>query len=119
MESQVVLGFDFGEVRIGVAVGNSITASARALTIIDGRTNAAKWPAVAKLLDEWCPACVVVGIPRHPDGTAHQVTALALKFARQLSRGDLARRSMSLTSGIRRLPLVTVVMGPLTTRLRL
>lgn len=84
MESQVVLGFDFGEVRIGVAVGNSITASARALTIIDGRTNAAKWPAVAKLIDEWCPACVVVGIPRHPDGTAHQVTALALKFARQL-----------------------------------
>lgn len=80
----VFLGFDFGQVRIGVAVGNSFSQSARALAIVDGRTNAVKWAGIEKLVREWEPEAIVVGVPRHPDGTPHQVTALALKFARQM-----------------------------------
>ena len=50
----VVLGFDFGEVRIGVAVGNGVTASSNALTIVDGRTKK-KWEAIAELIREVRP----------------------------------------------------------------
>lgn len=79
----VVLGFDFGEVRVGVALGNGLTRSARALRILDARTNK-KWDAVASLIKEWEPSILVVGVPRHPDGAAHEVTQRALKFARSL-----------------------------------
>lgn len=80
----VVLGFDFGEVRIGVAVGNGVTASSNALTIVDGRTKK-KWEAIAELIREWQPAVLVVGEPRHLDGRPHEVTAMARKFARSLA----------------------------------
>lgn len=83
-EFGVVLGFDFGQVRIGVALGNALTASARALEILPARTNDAKWKGVARVIADWQPDALVVGVPRHPDGTSHEVTALALKFARQL-----------------------------------
>ena len=79
----VVLGFDFGEVRIGVAVGNALTASGRALRIVDGRTKK-KWNDIAAIIAEWQPAALIVGLPRHKDGTPHEVTAKALKFARSL-----------------------------------
>lgn len=85
----VALGFDFGEVRIGVALGNGLTASARALTIVNGRTKK-KWEDIACLIREWQPAALVVGVPRHPDGTPHEVTEKALRFARSLaSRSNL------------------------------
>lgn len=84
MTSALVLGFDFGTVRVGVAVGNGLTKSARALAVVDGRTNKAKWGAIGALIDEWQPAVLVVGVPRHPDGRAHEVTHKAMRFARQL-----------------------------------
>ena len=80
----IVLGFDFGAVRIGVALGNALTCSARALEILPARTNDAKWGHVSRVIKEWAPDALIVGVPRHPDGTSHEVTALALKFARQL-----------------------------------
>ncbi|MBO5659052.1 MAG: Holliday junction resolvase RuvX [Duodenibacillus sp.] len=80
----IVLGFDFGSVRIGVALGNALTCSARALEILPARTNDAKWGHVSRVIKEWSPDALIVGVPRHPDGTSHEVTALALKFARQL-----------------------------------
>lgn len=86
----VVLGFDFGSVRIGVALGNALTSSARPLEILPARTNDAKWKNVSRVINEWGPDVLIVGVPRHPDGTSHEVTALALKFARQLEgRYDL------------------------------
>jgi putative holliday junction resolvase len=84
MTDQVVIGFDFGARRIGVAIGNSVTREARPLTTVKAATVAARWDAVAALLAEWEPARLVVGIPRHPDGAPHEMTARCERFARQL-----------------------------------
>jgi putative Holliday junction resolvase len=84
MTDQVVIGFDFGARRIGVAIGNSVTREARPLTTVNAGTVSARWDAVAALVAEWEPARLVVGIPRHPDGTRHEMTARCERFARQL-----------------------------------
>lgn len=59
-----VLGFDVGAKRIGVAVGNAVSATARDLAVVDMRDEVADWPAVDKLLREWRPDALVVGDPR-------------------------------------------------------
>ncbi len=84
--SGIVLGFDFGTVRVGVSVGNKLTASARPLCIVaaDARRQD-KWERIAALVREWMPEVLVVGLPRHPDGTPHEVSRQALRFARQLA----------------------------------
>lgn len=84
MTESVIIGFDFGEKRIGVAIGNTVTQEARAYRIIDSRTNDARWKGVGAVVKEWEPAAFVVGIPRHPDGTPHEMTARCERFARQL-----------------------------------
>lgn len=83
MTDGVVLAFDFGARRIGVAIGNGITREARPLAIIDA-AGEARWPRIAAVIDEWQPQRLVVGLPRHPDGTPHEMTARCQKFARQL-----------------------------------
>jgi putative holliday junction resolvase len=80
----VVLGFDFGTRRIGVAIGNRLTGHARPLTTIDTVTSDARWKSLNALIDEWQPAQLAVGIPRHPDDTAHAMTVRCERFARQL-----------------------------------
>jgi putative Holliday junction resolvase len=84
MTDRVVLGFDFGARRIGVAIGNGVTRRARPLTTVNAGRVATRWDAVAALVGEWDPAHLVVGIPRHPDGTPHDMTARCERFARQL-----------------------------------
>jgi putative Holliday junction resolvase len=84
MTDGVVLAFDFGARRTGVAIANTVTRSARPLTTIDASTNEARWQAIQALVDEWQPDELVVGIPRHPDGTPHELTARCERFARQL-----------------------------------
>jgi putative Holliday junction resolvase len=84
MADEVVLGFDFGERRTGIAIANTVTRQARPLTTIEAQTGAARWSAVLSLVEEWLPARFVVGIPRHPDGTSHEMTARCERFARQL-----------------------------------
>ena len=79
----VVLGFDFGTRRIGVAIGNRLTGHARPLTTIDASEDA-RWKALNALIDEWQPVALVVGIPRHPDATPHAMTTRCERFARQL-----------------------------------
>lgn len=84
MTDEVVLAFDFGTRRIGVALGNSVTRSARALDVIDSRERV-RWPAIAALVAAWQPQRFVVGLPRHPDGTEHEMSRRCERFARQLS----------------------------------
>lgn len=79
-----VLAFDFGERRIGVAVGECELRTASALTTLDAETNDARWSGIGRLLDEWKPALLVVGLPLSPDGEPHDMTARAQRFARQL-----------------------------------
>jgi putative Holliday junction resolvase len=80
-----LLAFDYGEKRIGVAVGNSLTRQARALVVVPNRSREYRFEALAKLIGEWKPDELVVGLPSHPDGTAHEMTRLAKRFGNQLN----------------------------------
>jgi len=79
-----VLAFDFGTRKIGVAVGNTVVRAAHPLTTIVGEANAVRFAAIDALLAEWEPGLLVVGRPVHADGTEHEMTARAERFARQL-----------------------------------
>jgi putative Holliday junction resolvase len=78
-----VFGFDFGARRLGVAVGNSVTRRARPLALIDDAGDV-RWRRIGELVAAWQPARLVVGLPRHPDGAVHALTARCERFARQL-----------------------------------
>jgi len=80
-----LLAFDYGEKRIGVALGNVLTHSARALTVIQNRNRDYRFEAIGELLREWQPDRLVVGLPSHPDGTPHAMTQLAKRFGNQLN----------------------------------
>jgi putative holliday junction resolvase len=77
------LAFDFGTRRIGVAVGNSMLKQAQALTTVSAMGDA-RFAAIARLVTEWQPDALVVGVPTHPDGAPHDNTRRAKAFARQL-----------------------------------
>ncbi|RQH08328.1 Holliday junction resolvase RuvX [Paraburkholderia dinghuensis] len=80
-----LLAFDYGEKRIGVALGNVLTRSARPLTVIQNRSTGYRFEAIGVLLREWQPDLLVVGLPTHPDGTPHIMTQLAKRFGNQLN----------------------------------
>jgi putative Holliday junction resolvase len=80
-----LLAFDYGEKRIGVAIGNSLTRHARALVVLQNRNREYRFEAVGKLIGEWKPDALVVGLPCHPDGTPHEMTQLAKRFGNQLN----------------------------------
>jgi putative Holliday junction resolvase len=84
MPPRTFLSFDFGTRRVGVASGNAVTCTASPLTTIalDGE---ARLAAIGRLIDEWQPDALVVGVPRHPDGAPHDNTRRAERFARQLA----------------------------------
>ena len=79
-----LLGFDYGEKRTGVAVGQSLTSTATGLTTLHSLRNKVNWPAIERLINEWQPDALVVGIPVHMDGTEQPMTLAARKFSRQL-----------------------------------
>jgi len=79
-----VLAFDFGTQRIGVAVGNTLTRRAHPLTTIQGERSDERFAAIAALVAEWHPGALLVGLPTHADGSAHEMTQRAQRFARQL-----------------------------------
>jgi putative Holliday junction resolvase len=79
-----LIGFDFGERRIGVAVGESSTRIASPIGCIDARANEERLRAIRRIVDEWHPVAFVVGRPRHDDGSEHATARLAEKFARRL-----------------------------------
>ena len=79
-----VLAFDFGTQRIGVAVGESSLGLAHPLDEIVGEEAGPRFSAIGKVIAEWEPACLVVGLPLSTDGTPHDLTRRAQRFARQL-----------------------------------
>lgn len=81
-----MLAFDFGVKRIGVATGETLLGSAHPLTVIRAESNDERFAAIGKLVAEWQPVQLVVGLPTHADGTAHEMTRLATKFAERLQR---------------------------------
>jgi putative Holliday junction resolvase len=79
-----ILAFDFGTRRIGAAVGDFETRLAHPLTTISGADNRARFAAIERLLAEWRPVLLVVGVPAHADGREHEVGSLARRFAQRL-----------------------------------
>ena len=79
-----LLGFDFGPRKIGVAVGQTITASASPLTTVRSRHHKPDWKRIEDLVREWQPTAVVVGLPYNMDDTEAQLAPQARRFARQL-----------------------------------
>ena len=79
-----ILAFDFGEKKIGVAVGNSITKSAHPLDTIRKIKKVERNQEIDTLLKEWEPNIVVVGLPLNEDGSDSRLTGLARKFAEKI-----------------------------------
>ena len=79
-----MMAFDFGTKSIGVAIGQEITATARPIASLKARDGIPDWEQLQKLLNEWKPDLVVVGLPLNMDGTEQPVTACARKFANRL-----------------------------------
>jgi putative Holliday junction resolvase len=77
------LAIDFGLKRTGVAVGNRLIRTAQPLSSIHAQGDA-RFEHIATKLKEWQPNALVIGVPYHPDGAAHENTARAKKFGRQL-----------------------------------
>ena len=81
-----LVAFDYGEKRIGVAVGQTLTATARPLTTLAARYGKPDWRKVRTIIDQWCPDALVVGLPLNMDGTEQQATREARRFARRLQQ---------------------------------
>jgi putative Holliday junction resolvase len=84
MADDIVLGFDFGMKRIGVAVGNRIILKATPLKRLDARDGVPDWNNVLGLINEWRPGMLLVGIPLNMDDTKQTVTYAAKKFGKAL-----------------------------------
>ena len=84
LKAITVMAFDYGTRRVGVAVGNSVTRAGEPLKIIAAPNADTLFKDIEFLLAEWQPNQLVVGRPTHPDGTAHEMTAKAIRFGNQL-----------------------------------
>jgi putative Holliday junction resolvase len=77
------LAFDFGTLRVGVATGSSFLRQGQGLRSIAAEGDA-RFAAIQAVISEWQPDALVVGVPYHPDGAAHDNTRRAQRFGRQL-----------------------------------
>jgi putative Holliday junction resolvase len=83
---KIVLAFDFGRRRIGVACGDTVSRSASALSAVPADSGEPRWQAIAALLREWQPDMAVVGLPYNVDGSDSSMTTSARSFAEELAR---------------------------------
>ncbi len=81
---RTVMAFDYGTRRIGVAIGNTFTRTGQAVKTISESNDDARFKAIEDLIKEWEPNQLVVGLPCHPDGAEHEMTAKAKRFGNQL-----------------------------------
>jgi putative Holliday junction resolvase len=82
--ARTIFGFDFGMKNIGIAVGQELTNTANPLTAIKARDGIPDWEQIERLLKEWQPALLVVGLPLNMDGTEQDMTAAARRFGNRL-----------------------------------
>lgn len=83
-QPRTILGFDFGMKNIGIAVGQELTGTANPLMVIKARDGIPDWEQIKKLLQEWQPALLVVGLPLNMDGSEQEMTAAARRFGNRL-----------------------------------
>lgn len=82
----LVMGFDFGENRTGVAIANTLTGVATPQSVLYAKQGQPDWEGIAKLIKEWQPKQLVVGMPRKLDGTPSTMDKPIRKFCRQLEQ---------------------------------
>lgn len=82
---RVALGFDFGLKRIGIASGDTISATAAPCATVRMTPSGADWPAIERLLQRFQPDVLVVGAPRHADGSPSTLAAAADRFSAELA----------------------------------
>ncbi|WP_454256463.1 Holliday junction resolvase RuvX [Pseudomonas sp. Marseille-Q8238] len=82
---RLLLGFDYGTKQIGVAVGQVITGQARELCVLKAQNGVPDWQKVERLIKEWRPDAIVVGLPLNMDGSKSEMSDRAEKFARRLN----------------------------------
>jgi putative Holliday junction resolvase len=85
MADLMVMAFDYGTQRIGVAVGNTLTKLGQPLKTIAEPNSDVRFKVIEDLIKEWQPNRLVVGLPCHPDGTEHEMSQKARRFGNQLS----------------------------------
>ncbi len=83
-KARTLLGFDYGLKRIGVAVGQELTGTASALLTVRANDGKPDWDAISKLIGQWQPDAVVVGLPLNMDGSFHELSYRAQRFGNQL-----------------------------------
>lgn len=81
-----ILSFDYGSVRIGIAVGNSKTGTAEPLTVLDSAQQSPDWPAIDAIVDQWKPDTLLVGLPLSLSGEETAMSNKARDFARRLGK---------------------------------
>lgn len=86
MRARIVLGFDFGHKRIGIATGDTVTGSAAPFGALSSPAGDIDWSAIERLLTQFKPEVLVVGSPRHADGSESALSAAADRFAAELAR---------------------------------
>jgi len=82
---RTILGFDFGTKRIGIAIGQEVTATANPLITISAVKHKPDWESISKIIKEWQPDLFVVGLPVHMDGSEQPMTQAAKRFSNQLN----------------------------------
>ena len=81
---ETVIAFDYGLRNIGLAVGNTLSGTARPLSIIAAQNGVPNWAVLAGVLSEWLPNRLLVGLPLNMDGSDSDIGHRVEKFARQL-----------------------------------
>ena len=84
MKTKLIMGFDFGTKKIGVAIGQTVTATATPLSIIRVEKGVPAWCMLEKLINQWKPEHLVVGLPLNMDDSHSNMSRRALKFSSEL-----------------------------------
>jgi putative Holliday junction resolvase len=82
---RTLLGFDFGTKRIGIAIGQEVTGTATPLKTVSAVKHKPDWESISKIIAEWQPDLLVVGLPLHMDGSEQPMTQAAKRFSNQLN----------------------------------
>jgi len=85
MTARSLMGFDYGQKRIGVAIGQQLASTTRPLDTITVKQNKPDWDHITRLIEEWRPEQLLVGLPMNMDGTEHEISKAARRFANQLN----------------------------------
>jgi len=83
---ETILAFDFGRRRIGIAVGQQVTGSANPLGVVSNSEDGPDWREISRLIDEWQPARLIVGMPANADGSRAEIADPVDQFVADLDR---------------------------------